>query len=101
MNNNQISPDAISHKDLNILLSNAKKEKFSAKISNSHEDNEDHEFNELIADWTSNSQRILLELNKKNQDSTKNINPKSLLALGALGAHITMALQALKATEFD
>ena len=32
---------------------------------------------------------------------TENRNPKSLIAFGAMGAHINMALQALKATESD
>ena len=40
-------------------------------------------------------------LNKENKAFTKNKNPKSLMAFGAMGAHINMALQALKATEFD
>ena len=40
-------------------------------------------------------------LNKKDQISTKNKDPKSLMAFGAMGAHINMAMQALKATEFD
>ena len=31
----------------------------------------------------------------------KNSDPKSLIAFGAMGAHINMALQALKATESD
>ena len=40
-------------------------------------------------------------LNTKDKVSTKVKNPKSLMAFGAMGAHINMALQALKATEFD
>ena len=40
-------------------------------------------------------------LNKKEQVLTKNRNSESLMALGAMGAHINMALQALKATGFD
>ena len=40
-------------------------------------------------------------LNKNGQVLTKNRNTKSLMAFGAMGAHINMALQALKATDFD
>ena len=40
-------------------------------------------------------------LNKKDRVLTKNRNSKSLIAFGAMGAHINMALQALKATEFE
>ena len=101
MNNNQFSPDAISHKDLNAFLNKAKKELLSIEISESHEINENQEFNDLITEWTTISQKILLMLHKKDQLLTKNKNPKSLMALGAMGAHLNMALQALKATESD
>ena len=37
-------------------------------------------------------------LQEKEQVLTKNRNSKSLIAFGAMGAHINMALQALKAT---
>ena len=63
--------------------------------------NENQDFNDLITNWTETSQQILLKLNKKDQVISKNTNPKSLLAFGAMGAHINMALQALKATELD
>ncbi len=59
------------------------------------------EFNDLITNWAETSQKILLMLNNKDQYLTKNKNPKSLIAFGAMGAHINMALQALKATECD
>ena len=48
-----------------------------------------------------NEIKILLILNKKDDVITKNIDSKSTMAFGAMGAHINMALQALKATEFD
>ena len=59
------------------------------------------EFNDLIINWTETSQKILLMLNNKHQIVTKNRNPKSIMALGAMGAHINMALQALKSRESD
>ena len=98
MNNNQFSPNAISHKALNSLLSKAKKEILSTYTS---EDNEVQEFNDLITDWTKISKKLLLMLDKKDQVLTNNKNPKSLMAFGAMGAHINMAMQALKATESD
>ena len=63
--------------------------------------NENQDFNDLITNWTETSQQILLKLNKKDQVISKNTNPKSLLAFGAMGAHINMALQALKASEIE
>ena len=101
MNNNQFSPNAISHKELNILLNNAKKETSLIDTSDNNEIKESQEFNDLITDWAETSQKILLILNKKDQILTKNRNPKSLMAFGAMGAHLNMALQALKATESD
>ena len=101
MNNNQYSPNAISHRELNALLNKAKKEILSIEASENHEINENQEFNDLISDWTKKSKKILLMLNKKDQILSKNRNSKSLMAFGAMGAHINMALQALKSTELD
>ena len=95
MNNNQFSPNAISHKELNALLSKAKKEILSTYTS------ENQEFNDLITEWKEISQKILVTLNKKDKFSTKNRQPQALLAFGAMGAHIKMALHALKATGLD
>ena len=101
MNNNQFSPNAISHKELNALLSKAKKEILSTYTSENHEINENQEFNDLITDWTKISHKILLVLNKQDQISKNDRSSKSLMAFGAMGVHIKMALQALKATELD
>ncbi len=101
MENNHLSPNSISHKDLNALLIKAKKEISTIESTDDDEINKKKEFNDLIAEWTKTSQKILLSLNKKDQVLTQNINPKSVMALGAMGAHINMALQALKATGFD
>ena len=40
-------------------------------------------------------------INKEPNVLTENRNSRSLIAYGAMGAHINMALQALKATESD
>ena len=101
MDNNHSSPNAISHKELNSLLSKAKKEKLSIDNSGENEINESQKFNDLIKDWENTSKKILVILNKTEQVSNKNRNSKSLLAFGAIGAHINMALQALKSTELD
>ncbi len=101
MNNNQSSPNAISHKELNALLNKAKKETPSIDTSENFEINQNQEFNALITNWVDTSQKILLMLNNKQKPITKNNNPNSLMAYGAMGAHINMALQAIKATESD
>ena len=99
--NNQFSPNAISHRELNILLNRAKKETSSIEISENFEDSNQQEFNDLISNWTESSKKILLMLNLKQEILTKNKNSKSIMAYGAMAAHINMALQALKATELD
>ena len=101
MSNNQFSPNAISHKELNTLLTKAKKEIFSSETSGNHDIDKNQEFNDLIKEWANLSKNILLTLNKRDQISTKNRNSKTLIAFGAMGAHINMALQALNATEFN
>ena len=78
-------------------MKKAKKEISAINTPDNLEIKQNQEFNDLITNWTETSQKILLMLNKKQQISTD--NPKSLMAYGAMGAHINMALQALKATE--
>ena len=99
MNNNEFPHNAISHKELNDFLIKAKKDISSIYTSENNQNKENQEFNDLIKTWTATSQKILLMMNKEKSVLTKNRNPKSLMAFGAMGAHINMALQALKATE--
>ena len=101
MNNNHFSQNAISHKELNDFLIKAKKDISSINTSENNQTKENQEFNELIKTWTETSQKILILMNNQQKVCTENRNPKSLMAFGAMGAHINMALQALKATESD
>ena len=98
MNNNQFSKNAISHKELNDFLIKAQQDITSSNSSECKKIKEEQDFNDLIKTWTETSQKILLMMNKKEGLLTKNKNSKSLIAFGAMGAHINMALQALKAT---
>ena len=98
MNNNQFSKDAISHKELNDFLIKAQKDITTSDSSEQKRIKEEKDFNDLIKNWAETSQKILLMMNKKEELLTKNKNSKSLIAFGAMGAHINMALQALKAT---
>ena len=82
-------------------MNKAKKEPLSLDFPESDKLNGNKEFDDLITNWKETSQKILLILNNKQEVLTKNKNSKSLVALGAMGAHINMALQALKATESD
>ena len=98
MKNNQFSQNAISHKELNDFLIKAKKDIYSISTSENNQIKENQEFNDLIKTWTETSRKILLMMNKEQKVVTENRDPKSLMAFGAMGAHINMALQAHKAT---
>ena len=101
MNQNQSSKNAISHRELKDFLIKAKKDISSHNSSEENQIKGNQEFNDLVKTWTETSQKILLMMNKEQKVLAKNRNPKSLMAFGAMGAHINMALQALKATEYD
>ncbi len=101
MKNNKFSRNSISHKELNDLLIKAKKDISAIDSSETNKIKENREFNDLIKTWTKTSQEILLMMNKEEKFLTENRNSKSLMALGAMGAHINMALQALKASESE
>tara|TARA_Y100001968_G_scaffold299039_1_gene309372 strand:+ start:859 stop:1167 length:309 start_codon:yes stop_codon:yes gene_type:complete len=101
LDNNHSPQNAISHKKLNEFLIKAKKDIYSNNSSENHKSNDISEFNDLVKTWTEASQKILIMLNKKENVFTDNRNPKALMAFGAMGAHINMALQALKATGTD
>ncbi len=101
MSNNQFSLNAISHKELNDFLIKAQKDISSINNPENNQIKENQEFNDLIKTWTETSQKLLIMINKEQKVLTENRSPKSLIALGAMGVHINMALQALKATESD
>ena len=98
---NQFPDNSISHKELKAFLINAKKDISSNTSSEKNKIKGNKQFNDLVKTWTETSEEILLMMNKEHKVLTENKNPKSLLALGAMGAHINMALLALKATESD
>ena len=101
MINDQFSQDAISHKELSAFLIKAKKDILSKDSSENKKIKAEQEFNDLVKKWTETSQKILLIMNKEYKVFSDNSNPKSLMAFGAMGAHINMALQALKSTGSD
>ena len=101
MHNNKFPKNAISHKELNDFLIKAKKDVSAIDTSKNNVSRGNQEFKDLIKTWADTSQKILLLMNKEEKVFTEDNNPKSLVAFGAMGAHINMALQALKATESD
>ena len=101
LNNNNSTRNAISHKELKDFLLKAKKDIITNNEFEQNETKQEQDFDDLIKNWSETSQKILLIMNNKEKVFTKNKNPKSLMAFGAMGAHINMALQALKASRPD
>tara|TARA_Y100001968_G_scaffold186797_1_gene171177 strand:- start:296 stop:601 length:306 start_codon:yes stop_codon:yes gene_type:complete len=101
LNNNKFSKNAISHKELNDFLIKAKKDVPSINTHENNKSMKNQEFNDLIKSWTETSKKLLLMMNNEDNILNAHREPKSLMAFGAMGAHINLALQALKATEPD
>tara|TARA_B100000579_G_C22377788_1_gene641385 strand:- start:236 stop:547 length:312 start_codon:yes stop_codon:yes gene_type:complete len=94
-------PQAISHKKLSFLLSNARKDKFS-NIDDSKLHNEEFEaFNSEINNWESSTKSLLKKLSIKDENLLKEKSSESIMALGAMEVHLNMALQALQAFKKD
>ena len=101
MNNNQSLPNSISHKELNKLLKKASKGNFPLQAKKEYELTEKEDFNQLLSLWSDKSNQILSILKTKEAIVTKDRKSESIMALGAMSAHVNMALQALKVIESD
>ena len=103
MNESTPLPSAISHKELPALLSAAKKDALPPqKHDQVEEQSEDQkEFENLLLNWSSLSKELLKTLKKKQPDVFEGRNTKSLMALGALEAHLFLAIQAQEASESE
>ena len=96
MSESNYLPQAISHKKLNYLMINAKKDVNSDDIKNA-DSLEKKEFDESINNWEKLTKDVINTLNKRNENLLKDKSSNSLIALGAMEVHLNMALQALNA----
>ena len=101
MDRNHFLNNAISHKDLSAFLIKAKKDISSGSPFVKNKPTEEQEFDDLVRNWTDTSEKILQLMTKKDKVFFDNKDPKTLMALGAMGAHINMALQAVKSIGSD
>ena len=101
MNEFNSLPESISHKQLSSLLGSAIRDTYDIQQSLEISSKEKELFNELTKNWASLSKELLNTLNQKDSYLLKSKQPNSLMALGALEAHLNMAIQALKASESD
>ncbi len=98
------APDSISHKKLKKLFSQAKKDLTQTTADYSPSKVEKERLEKLLFTWATASKELLEALKEENSSLSELKGPKganSLLALGAMEAHINMALQALKASGRD
>ena len=96
MNESNNLPQSISHKKLNNLLRNAAKDShYSCEESNEIADIEI--FQDAINKWELATKNIIGQISSQNEKVFRNKSSNSVMALGAMEAHLNMALQALKA----
>ena len=101
MNDFNPLPDSISHKKLNSLLTASQKEQLASDSNTSFDQEEKEAFEQRLMRWSSLSQKLLVELNNKYEYLIEGRSSKSLMALGALEAHLNMAIQAKKASDLE
>ena len=95
------TPESISHKKLKKLFSHAKKDLTGAAADYSPSTVEKERLEKLLFTWATASKELLEALREENSSLSKVKGANSILALGAMEAHINMALQALKASGKD
>ncbi len=100
LNNIPNFPESISHRKLNHFFKFAEKEFDSYKENTKESNIEEESLNSLLLSWSNLSNELLKKLHQNNTQLNSR-NPKKLLSLGAMEAHINMAIQALKASEQD
>ena len=80
---------------------NAKKDKFA----NSEESEQNTRLkDELLADlddWELSTKSLLKKISSKNRKHLQDKSPNAIMALGAMEAHLNMALQALQGFKKD
>ena len=101
MSNSYPIPNSISHKQLNYLFKNASKDNSSSQSIGAENCQQEEELKDALISWSKESKDLLNILKAKNLKLTNDPAPKSLMALGAMEAHLNLALQALQASELD
>ncbi len=94
-------PEFISHKKLKGFLSKAPKERKFLNEANIELNQSKENLDDLLQHWLKSSENLIGQLKKDESYITNEKRSKSLLSLGAMEAHINMAIQALKAYESD
>ena len=99
MNEFHSIPTSISHKQLSKILKDLAKLNNKNNISDDIEARAINDLNDQLNEQNILTKKILLDLAKKKDYLIKDKGPNALMALGAYEVHLSMALQALKASE--
>jgi hypothetical protein len=94
-------PASVSHRELAAWLRQAPAEPApqAAESAGSGAIEQDERTRELFAEWERCSRRLLAELRRAGPGVQRDRTPRQLMALGALQAHLAMAIQAHAASE--
>ena len=101
MNESNKLPQAISHKKLSFLLLNAKKDIFSSSEESDLHNKSQDELHAELDNWELSTKSLLKKISSRDEKFLQDKSSNSLMALGAMEAHLNMALQALKAFKKD
>ena len=86
-------PDALSHRQLNKLLANARQES-SIPVDESKDS-----LSAELERWVNHTRFLLQRMTHKGDDIGSNRSPQQLMALGSYRTHLMLGLQALKASQ--
>ncbi|WP_216901429.1 hypothetical protein [Synechococcus sp. CCY 9618] len=88
-------PPSVSYRQLAALLNQAPVEPEPHGTANMPVSAERLAFESLLAEWRRSSQQLLAALGRSSDDVvSEGRSPRQLMAMGALHAHLAMALQA-------
>ncbi len=92
-------PASVSFRQLANLLQQAPGEAERSLADASMASAERESFERLLAEWSRSGQRLLAALGNGGPAITAGRSPRQLMALGALQAHLALALQAQAAAS--
>ncbi|MEB3351744.1 MAG: hypothetical protein VKM01_05400 [Cyanobacteriota bacterium] len=96
-------PASVSHRQLQTWLQRARPDQPSpgedAAPANDNTPANDTEWEALLATWMGASQALLGHLSRAPERAGAGRSPRQVMALGALQAHLVMALQAASASR--
>ena len=101
MNENYNLPPSISHKKLSLLMLKAKKDNLSLNDYDISENKELDEFLSSLDEFEEVSKEIVKMISNKNKNLFKTKSSNSIMAIGAMEAHLNMALQAVHIFKND